>query len=92
MNINAVKQWFAGYAIHLFVEHSLVARVPVFGNMLAYAEKSGVALKVITCRDGAHPILERYRPLMDYDSGFCIVCDVDSILCLTDAKIIDCWL
>ena len=73
MNVNAVKQWFAGWEIHLFVEHSLVDRGPVFGKMVAYVEKSGVALKVITCRDGAHPILERYRPLMDYDSGFCIV-------------------
>lgn len=95
MNIDAVKQWFRGWTIHLFVEKSLRSgRATFFQTIIAYAVASGVTLKVIPCREGAHPMLERYQPLMSpfFTKGVCIVRDVDSILSLTDAKIIDAWL
>lgn len=87
-NIDAVKRWFHGWTIHLHVEASLIERRPFFDKMVAYALNCGVALKVVTCRKGAHPMVERYRPLMDLNSGICMVRDIDSTLSLTDAKIV----
>ena len=95
MNIDAVKQWFHGWTIHLFIEKSLRSDCARFvQTIIAYAVASGVTLKVIPCREGAHPMLERYQPLLNpfFTKGVCIVRDVDSILSLTDAKIIDAWL
>lgn len=37
-------------------------------------------------------MIERYRPLVEQESGICVVRDVDSILSLTDAKLIEAWL
>ena len=91
-NIDAVKRWFPGWTIHLHVETSLIEQHSLLKGMAAYAADCGVALKVVKCRKGTHPMVERYRPLMDLTSGVCIVRDIDSTLSLTDAKIVDCFM
>ena len=37
-------------------------------------------------------MLERYRPLMEMKTGVCLVHDIDSVLTLTEAKIVNAWL
>lgn len=55
-------------------------------------EVAGSDIEMIDCREGMHPMIERYLPLYDDTVEVFLARDVDSILSQADSVIVSDWL
>jgi hypothetical protein len=87
-NQRAARWYFPDWKLRLYVNGSLC--VKEFVNEVA--QFGSPEIELVPCRDGANPMVERFRVFLDDSVDVSIVRDLDGILSKQDACRVNAWL